>query len=183
MGSSTAALFGKAILAAPSAMLLTTPARHIIAANAAASQLFGEIANSLNGVPVRKLYAVAEDWADSNAAIAAARPGTIPALLTVTLIRLPRDMFDAEVTLIPAYDRKNHLVSIIEIIAPVCAPRSLTQQPQHENASSDAVRLARGAAHDLKNLLAIIKGNVELSQSAVRPNDARVFLREAEDAC
>jgi signal transduction histidine kinase len=92
-------------------------------------------------------------------------------------------MFDAEVTLIPAYDRKNHLVSIIEIIAPVCAPRSLTQQPQHQNASSDAVRLARGAAHDLKNLLAIIKGNVELSQSAVRPNDARVFLREAEDAC
>jgi PAS domain S-box-containing protein len=181
-GPSTDAVFGQAILASPVAILITTSARHIIGANTAAADLLGYGNTQLTGLTIRQLYAIEEDWSTSQEHLEAAGSGSMEGPLSVTLRRATGEMFDALVTLLPSFDHSGHLSGVVEIIAPTSAQSTTVRPPSAENDTGHSVRLARGAAHDFKNLLAIILGNIELAQTAAKPKDMQMFLREASQA-
>jgi hypothetical protein len=122
-------LFGRAILASPVAVLITTPARHIIAANAAAAGLLGNDIAKINGLACRQLYAIEEDWSASQEHLAKSTSPNIGAAISTTLQRATGEMFDTHITLLPSFDSSGQLSGVIEIIVPASA--RFTPAPPH----------------------------------------------------
>lgn len=177
-GKKHAAAFGDAVSSMRAAALLTTPARTIASANAAAAELFACDTSELTDLPARTLYASAADWAASEALVEALSDAPSPAPLGITVRRQSGELKDVCLLMLPVHNDEGQLVNILELMTPADAPASLNTLTMN----TSILRFARGAAHDFKNLLAIIAGNLQLALSESRRPDVRGFLKDADHA-
>jgi len=179
--ASPANRFGDAIVSLPVAAILTTPAREITAANTAASNLFGYPTAELIGLSARSLYASADDWTASETHLNGAPTQTLTAPLAATVRHRSGTLADVSVTILSIDDAAGSRTGILELMTPLDDQAADSTQAI-TNTDTSILRLARGAAHDFKNLLAIIAGNLQLARDGARPKDMRVFLQDAEHA-
>jgi signal transduction histidine kinase len=177
-GKKHAAAFGDAVLSMRAAALLTTPARTIASANAAAAALFACETSELTDLPARTLYASAADWAASEALVRALSEAPSPAPLGITVRRQSGELEDVSLLMLPVHNDDGQLANILELMTPAAGPSSLSTM----TVDTGILRFARGAAHDFKNLLAIITGNLQLALSENRRQDVRGFLKDADYA-
>ena len=160
-------------------MIVTTPARRIIASNAAASVVFGYAPAEFAGLPARDLYGPEEDFVRVRNAFTGA--SCTPS--TASLRHKSGMLFDADVTAACILDDQGQVCSVVETFRIATTARAPADAPPALQCNSAAVRLARGVAHDFNNLLAIITGNVQLAGRKTTDAARSSYLREAEQAC
>lgn len=174
-------ILGSALAEASAATFITTPSRLITAANASAHKLLGYELTKLIGVPMRSVYAARDDYALIDTIIINKRP-PVHASAPVTLRDINGALIDANVVVLPICGPNGNIDSIIEFFAPAASVRAeAVQVPGSIN--SDILRFARGAAHDMKNLLAIIAGNLQLADFEPRKDLRQAFQADANYAC
>lgn len=173
--TSNETILGSAIAAASASIFVTTRSRLITAANTSAHRMLGYELATLTGVPMRTVYATRHDYAVVDAIIASKEPPIQRAATPVTLHDVNGALIVANVIVLPVSSSFGKITSIIEVMtpAPPIAAKNLSLT------TDDMLRFARGAAHDMKNLLAIIAGNVQLAESEPRKNIRHQFLADA----
>lgn len=176
---STAAIIGEALAAASVAVLVTTPARVITAANAAAYALLDYSASKLTGEQVRALYAASDDYETVDALIARGSSSPLDASVSITLRDSQGALVDVSVVVLPVHDASGKISSIIELMTPA-DPNGTAVATNTARNHTDLVRFARGAAHDFKNFLTIITGNVQLAQNETNKVRRQRFFEDAE---
>ena len=176
-------LLGQAFVASPQAVVLSNAARKIVAANAAASALFGYGIAAMTGRPVRDFYAVDEDWSAVSRALQEPAASGSNEPIAVTMRSGSGGLFDASVSAVAIFASDGAILGVIETIRPVDQSKKALSVPPSIGPADHAVRLARGIAHDFNNLLAIIGGNVQLAGQRNADPVSAAFLREAELAC
>lgn len=177
----TSTLLGEALATSQTAVLLTSTARVIKAANAAAHALLGYSPSALVGLQVRALYAADDDYTTVNAAIQGQTATGPASAMRVTLRDFSGAQIDADVVMLPVRDATGKITSLIEFVSrskPDTAAEAVTSDDDHAN----LLRFARGAAHDFKNLLAIITGNIELARDAKTSHLSQRFLDDGDRA-
>lgn len=175
-------ILGSALARASAATFVTTPSRLITAANASAHELLGYELTKLIGVPMRSVYAARNDYALVDAIIAKKGPSAHHASAPVTLRDINGSLIDANLFVLPICDSNGNIASIIEFFTPASRVRAEEAQvPGPMN--SDMLRFARGAAHDMKNFLAIIAGNLQLADLQPSKDVRHTFLADANYAC
>lgn len=176
-------LLGQAFVASPQAVVLSNAARKIVAANAAASALFGYGIAAMTGRPVREFYAVDEDWSAISRALQEPAASGSNEPIAVTMRSGSGGLFDASVSAVALFAGDGAMLGVIETIRPGDHNKKAGHAPRDTGPADHAVRLARGIAHDFNNLLAIIGGNVQLAGQRNADPVSAAFLREAELAC
>ena len=174
----TSRILGEALASSRSAVVVTSPARVITAANPSAYALLGYAPSHLVGQQVRALYAAGDDYA---AAIHGDASLVSGAALPVTLRDQSGALIDADAVMLPVRNAAGDIATIIEIWTP--APREATAAAAKPMADrGDMLRFARGAAHDFKNLLTIVAGNLGLARDARSTGQRLRFFDDAERA-
>lgn len=172
-------IVSRAYHTAPDAMVVSSAARRILSANAAAFELFGYAAAHLTGQSARTLYGPDEDWRSVEDALRT--HGRCAAV--VTMRHKSGALFDAEISASATFDAKGRISGVVETIRALKANNAAPASPPAQASNTSAVRLARGLAHDFSNLLAIITGNVQLADRRAMDQTAKRYLRDAELAC
>lgn len=177
----TTRILGEALASSRSAVVVTSPVRVITAANAAAYPLLGYAPSHLVGQQVRALYAAADDYAASDAAIHGDALSGSGAQLPMTLRDHSGALIDADAVILPVHNAAGDITTIIEIWTP--SPREAAAAVAKPMADrGDLLRFARGAAHDFKNLLTIVAGNLGLARDARNTGQRLRFFDDAERA-
>lgn len=172
--------FGDAIAAATVAALLTDSARNITAANTAAAELTGYTIDALAGLPLRTLYAAHADWTATDSSLAAAKVRHAPVCMPSTVRKSDGAFIDVALVLTALFDCSGRYSGAIVFMT---NGSDAAQSPQTADSDETAIiRFARGAAHDFKNMLAIVTGNIQLAKSEQSSKRRRAFLADAEHA-
>lgn len=177
----TSKILGEALASSRSAVIVTSPVRVITAANPAAYALLGYAPLHLVGQQVRALYAAGDDYAASDAAIQGDATSVSSAALPVTLRSQSGALIDAHAVFLTVRNAAGDITAIIENWTPT--PReaaAAAAKPMEDR--GDLLRFARGAAHDFKNLLTIVAGNLGLARDAKSAGSRLRFFDDAERA-
>lgn len=181
--SRTAAeLLSRAFSGSADATLIFGDLERIVAANAAASRMFGYSVTEFQNLQARGLYGVEEDW---NAVCAALMVAGIKdtAPLAVTLRHKSGTLFDSHVRTAAITGDDGLHIGFTQVFTLDAAGVTAGPPGHLVMGTAASMRLARGFAHDLNNLLAVIGGNIQLAIARTSEPKVRAFLKDAELAC
>ena len=177
-------LFEAIINDAPQALIISDASRKIFLVNPAVTSIFGYAPDELIGQNARALYANDDDYERVRVRLdvdpLASERSVDP--LQVTCRRKNGEAFPAEIIATAIRDKDRNLLGYMRLI------RDLTQQVKQEEALRRSQRmdalgqLTGGIAHDFNNLLTIIIGNHELFDERPDGEEAREFIRRANEA-
>ena len=178
-------LFRAIITDAPQAIIIADRSRNIFLVNPAVTRIFGYAPDELVGKSSRIVYASEEDYdqvarlrLDFNAPDTAGEVDPIQ----VSFRRKSGETFPGEIIATIIRDAQRNVLGVMGLV------RDITQQLKQEQALRQSQRmdalgqLTGGIAHDFNNLLTIIMGSHELFEVSADPQEAREFVRRANEA-
>jgi PAS domain S-box-containing protein len=178
-------LFLAIINDAPQAIIIADRSRNIFLVNPAVTRILGYEPDELIGKNSRVVYASDVDYdqvarlrLDFNAPDAAGQVDPIQ----VSFRRKSGETFPGEIIAAIIRDSDRNVLGVMGLV------RDITQQLKQEQALRQSQRmdalgqLTGGIAHDFNNLLTIIIGSHELFEASADPEQARDFVRRANEA-
>ena len=178
-------LFQAIINDAPQAIIIADRSRNIFLVNPAVTRIFGYGPDELVGKPSRIVYAGDEDYERvARLKLDLGAPDTDGAVdpLRVQCRRKSGEAFPAEIIATIIRDPHRNVLGVMGLV------RDITEQLKQEHAlrqgqRMDAIgQLTGGIAHDFNNLLTIIIGSHELFEASPDAQQAREFVRRANEA-
>ena len=179
-------LFQAIINDAPQAIIIADRNRNIFLVNPAVTRILGYEPDELIGKNSRVIHASDEDYdqvarlrLDLNAPDDAA--GQVDPI-QVNFRRKSGETFPGEIIATIIRDSDRNVLGVMGLV------RDITQQLKQEQALRQSQRmdalgqLTGGIAHDFNNLLTIIIGSHELFEASADPEQARDFVRRANEA-
>jgi PAS domain S-box-containing protein len=170
---------------APQAIIIADQSRKIFLVNPAVTRIFGYTAEELTGRNSRIVYASDEDYERvARLRLDFRAPDGIGHVdpILVRFRRKSGETFPGEIIATIIRDPQGSILGVMGLV------RDVTQQLKQEEALRQSQRLdalgqlTGGIAHDFNNLLTIIIGSHELFEATSDAQEAREFVRRANEA-